>query len=97
MSGGRAVRMEMSIPIVYRRSGDDHWFQATVLNLSESGVLFGPTDLVRGAWVEMILSPPRPVGSFPNGKQVCRAQIVRATEIGAVAAKFEDCRFLLEL
>jgi hypothetical protein len=46
--------------------------------------------------VEVILSPPMPVGSLPTGKQVCSAEVVRATEVGAVAARFEECRFLLE-
>ena len=65
-------------------------------NLSELGVLFGPAELQPGAEVEVILSPPIQVGSMAKGKQVCVAQIVRATNGGAAAARFEECRFLLE-
>ena len=36
----RAERVALGIPILYQRPGDDQWFQARVLNLSESGVLF---------------------------------------------------------
>ena len=61
-----------------------------VVNLSESGALFGPTELTPGTSVEVILSPPMQVGSLPTGKQVCSAEVVRATEVGAVAARFES-------
>jgi hypothetical protein len=92
----RAQRVQLPIPIAYHRPGDEHWFQAKVVNLSESGVLFGPTDLEPGATVEVIISPPVQVGTFASGKQVCVGEVVRTTEAGAVAARFEECRFLLE-
>jgi hypothetical protein len=96
MNVGRAPRVALSIPILYRRKDDDHWFQATVLNLSESGVLFGPTELQTGAPVEVILSPPIQVGAFATGAQVCAAQVVRTTDVGVAAVRFEECRFLLD-
>src|SRR5947207_15686291 len=92
----RATRVRLPIPITYRRTGEDTWFQSTVVNLSESGVLFGPTELQPGADVEVILSPPVPVGSMLTGKQVCLAEVVRATDSGAAAARFGACRFVLE-
>ena len=69
---------------------------AHVVNLSASGVLFGPTDLETGATVEMILSPREPVASFATGRQVCTAEVVRHATSGAVAAQFEDIRFMLD-
>ena len=96
MNGDRAARVDLPIPIMYRRTTDDHWFKATVVNLSESGVLFGPTDLEPGAYVELILSPPIMVGAFATGKQVCQGEVVRTTEVGTVALRFDECRFLLE-
>jgi len=93
---GRANRVDLPVPIMYRRANDDHWFQATVVNLSESGVLFGPAALEPGAKVELILSPPVSVGTFGSGKQFCTGEVVRATEADAVAARFDECRFLLE-
>ena len=92
----RADRVAVEIPIMYHRPGDDHWFQASVLNLSASGVLFGPSELEPGTPVEVILSPPIQVNGFANGKQVCAAKVVRTTESRTVAARFEECRFLLE-
>ena len=74
--------------------------RAETVNLSESGVLFGEpfgeTALKPGTPVEVILSPPIPVGSLAPGKQVCVGEVVRTTEMGMVAARFEACRFLLE-
>jgi PilZ domain len=96
----RATRVALTIPIMYRRPEDDGWIKATVVNLSDSGVLFGvllgPTGFAPGTPVEVILSPPFQVGSLAIGKQFCAAEVVRATEGGEVAARFEECRFLLE-
>jgi hypothetical protein len=92
----RATRVPLPIPITYRRVGEDVWFQSTIVNLSESGVLFGPAELQPGAQVEIILSPPIQVGSMATGKQMCAVEVVRATDGGAAAARFEECRFLLE-
>jgi hypothetical protein len=92
----RARRVSLPISILYRRVGEEDWHPSRVVNLSESGVLFGPSELIPGTPVEVILSPPMQVGSLPTGKQVCSAEVVRATEVGAVAARFEECRFLLE-
>jgi hypothetical protein len=36
------------------------------------------------------------VGSLSTGKQVCAAEVVRASDIGATAVRFDECRFLLE-
>jgi PilZ domain len=92
----RARRVPLQMAIMYRRTGDDHWFQGKVVNISESGVLFGPTELEPGTPIELILSPPIPVGSLAPGKQVCAAEVVRANGLGGVAVRFEECRFLLE-
>jgi hypothetical protein len=96
MNVSRARRVPLPIPITYHRPGDEHWFHAHVVNLSESGVLFAPSDLEPGTTVEVIISPPIQVGSFATGKQVCVGEVVRTAGTGAVAARFEECRFLLE-
>jgi len=88
----RADRLSFPIPILYRRKGDEHWFTSKVMNLSDSGVLFGPTELPLGSSVEIMLTPPIGSGWLGQGKQVCTAQIVRATEGGAVAARFSGRR-----
>jgi hypothetical protein len=88
--------MLLPIPILYRREQDADWVPAKVLNLSESGVLFGPTELEAGATVEVILEPPIQVGALATGKQVCVGEVVRTDHVGAVAVRFGDCRFILD-
>ena len=92
----RADRLRLQIPITYRAQGDEDWLLSRVVNLSESGVLFGPTELQPGTVVEVIISSPVSVGSRASGPYVCAGKVVRTTEIGAVAAQFEACRILLE-
>jgi hypothetical protein len=92
----RASRIALSIPIAYRRVGDDHWFPSRVMNLSESGILFGPTELQPGAAVEVMVSPPVQIGSLAQGRQVCAGEVVRSTHIGAVAVRVRACRFMLD-
>ena len=92
----RAARLSIPMLIMYRRSGDEDWLSGKVVNLSESGVLFGPTELQPGTSVEVLLSPPIQVGSLATGKQVCAAEVVRASDIGVTAVRFDECRFLLE-
>jgi hypothetical protein len=92
----RAVRVSMPMAIMYRRIGEEDWLSGKVVNVSESGVLFGPTELQPGASVEVLLSPLIQVGSLATGKQVCAAEVVRASDVGATAVRFDECRFLLE-
>ena len=92
----RAERVALPIPIMYHEPGDEQWFHAKVVNLSESGVLFGPSELPPGTPVEVIISPPTQIGGLAPGRQVCFAEVVRTTEMPAVAVRFEECRFLLD-
>ena len=92
----RADRVPLPISLTYRVAGDDHWLQSRVANMSESGVLFGPTNLEPGVGVELILSSPISVGTIAPGRVVCAATVVRATEGGTAAVRFETCRFVVE-
>jgi len=86
----------MPIRLTYRVPGDDHWMNSRVLNISESGVLFGPTTLSPGTAVEVMFSTPTDVGKLGSGRQVCVAEVVRTTATGEAAVRFEECRFLLD-
>jgi len=90
----RSERVFFPIPIQYRRYGDSNWCTSTVVNLSDSGVLFGSTELQPGALVELALSPPIRVGWLASSPPVCAAEVVRV-EGRAVAVRFEACRFSL--
>jgi hypothetical protein len=77
----RATRLPLPIPIMYRPTSEDTRFQSTIVNLSESGVLFGPAELQPGAEVEVILSPLIQVGSMATGnRHAWRRWCARPTE-----------------
>ena len=92
----RSERLAVPIPITYRIPGDDHWINSRVLNISESGVLFGPTTLSAGTPIEVMFSTPQDIGKLGSGRQVCLAEVVRTTESGDAAVRFEECRFVLD-
>jgi hypothetical protein len=92
----RADRVPVHIPVTYRVPGNEAWLQSLAENISESGVLFGPTTLSPGTPVEVILFTPMQLGSLGPGKLRCVGEVVRATESGLVGARFEECRFLME-
>ena len=52
----RATRVSMPISVFYRHPQDDFWFSSQVVNVSESGILFGPADLTSGTLVEVMLA-----------------------------------------
>jgi hypothetical protein len=88
----RSERVAFPIPIQYRRPGDTDWSSSTVVNLSDSGILFGSTQLQAGTFIELVLSPPIRAGWLTPGKQVCAGEVVRAVG-GTVAVRLGECRF----
>jgi hypothetical protein len=92
----RSERLAMPIPLTYRLPGDDRWTSSRVQNISDSGVLFGPTTLRPGTAVEVMFSAPTDIGKLGSGRQVCAAEVVRTTDTGDAAVRFEECRFLLD-
>jgi PilZ domain-containing protein len=88
----RAERLTLRIPIAYRLPGEDEWFQSRIVNISESGVLFGPTGLKPGTIVEVMFSCPGQIGSMPPGIVICLGEVVRIDETEAAAAKFRKHR-----
>ena len=92
----RAKRLTLTAPITYRRAGEDAWLQGRIVNVSESGVLFAPTELEAGRSIEVIFSTPVLIDSIGPGTLVCVAEVVRTTPAGTAAARFDECRFLIE-
>ena len=90
----RSERVSFPIPIQYRRPGDSDWSSSTVVNLSDSGVLFSSSELQPGTLVELALSPPIRVGWLAASQPICAAEVVRA-DGNAVAVRFAECRFSL--
>jgi hypothetical protein len=88
----RADRLTLRIPIAYRLPGDVEWFQSRIVNISESGVLFGPAGLKPGTIVEVMFSCPPQLGSMPSGVVICLGQVVRIDETEAAAMAFRHHR-----
>ena len=94
----RAERLRLWIPIKYRVAGYADWMESRILNISDSGVLFGPTSIEPepGTPVEVVFSSPVQVGTMAPGKMMCVGEVIRTTEIGELGARFDECRFLFE-
>lgn len=91
----RAERLALRIPIAYRIPGDDEWFQSRIVNISESGVLFGPTGLSPGTIVEVMFTCPGQIGTMPPGVVICMGEVVRIDETEAAATKFHRHRTII--
>jgi len=94
----RAERMRVWIPLRYRVAGHEHWLDSRILNISDSGVLFGPAVVSPepGTQVEVMFSSPVPIGTMAPGHMTCAGEIIRRTEQGQVGARFSQCRFVLD-
>ena len=94
----RAERMRVRIPVRYRMAGHEHWLDSRILDISDSGVLFGPAtgSPEPGAHVEVMFSSPVAIGALAPGQMMCAGEIVRMNEQGQLGAKFETCRFVLD-
>ena len=85
----RAVRVGLSIPVRYRIEGEERWRESRLINISESGMLFGPAPLQPGVGLEVACVVPAAVAGFPAGRVVCRGEAVRGLEHGAIAVRFD--------
>jgi hypothetical protein len=90
----RSERVSFPIPIQYRRPGGPCWCSGTVVNLSDSGVLFSSAELEPGMLVELALSPPIRAGWLAARQPICAAEVVRV-DGSTAAVRFEECRFSL--
>ena len=91
-----AKRIPLTVDVSYRFVGETTWSRGRMLNVSESGVLFGPTNLVAGLAIEVAFTTPVLIGSIAPGRLICAAHVVRSTPAGGAAAQFDEWRFLLD-
>ena len=92
--GRRASRCRFSI--MFRRSGEEDWLAGKVVNLSESGVLFGPTELRPGTHGRGAAVAARAGGRLRHGQAGLRGRSRAGLGRGVTAVRFDECRFLLE-
>src|SRR3977135_2021655 len=74
----RSARFPLHFPVRYRRLGEGVWRRGTSENISSSGVLFRPDDLlpVEGD-LELRLELPAVPASSGRSEVVCRGRVVR--------------------
>ncbi|HEX8815062.1 MAG TPA: PilZ domain-containing protein [Terriglobales bacterium] len=83
----RARRLKVQGPLRYRVKNLGQWFEGTVENLSQSGVLFyGTQHFPVNALVEMVFEMPEEISGQKNSAVLCDARIIRAN----VAAKDKE-------
>ena len=74
----RAERYAITLPMRYRRVGEETWATGTTVNISRSGVVFeGERSVDREAAVELVLTMPVDVAD--GARVVACGVVVRAT------------------
>ena len=93
----RARRLKLDIQLRYRVNKTSTWFEGTIENISQSGVLFhGPQQLPVNALVEMVFEMPEEISGQKNSNVVCQGRVMRfkegaqAEENPALAASIVD-------
>jgi hypothetical protein len=97
----RARRLKLNTPVRYRVRNLGNWYEGTVENLSQSGVLIhGPQELPENTLVEMVFEMPEEISGQKNSNVLCQGRITRikprqseAPEF-ALAASILDYKFL---
>jgi hypothetical protein len=77
----RARRLRLQAPLRYRVKNLGSWYQGTIVNLSQSGVLFyGTQRFPVNALVEMVFEMPEEISGQKNSSVLCDARIIRANQ-----------------
>jgi hypothetical protein len=83
----RARRLKQHAPMRYRVKNLGAWYEGTIENISQSGVLFyGTQRFPVNALVEMVFEMPEEISGQKNSSVLCDARIIRANQ----AAKDAD-------
>jgi hypothetical protein len=65
----------------YRVKNLSTWAEGTILNISQSGVLFqGTSELPVNALVEMVFEMPEDISGQKNSNVLCQGRIIRAKQ-----------------
>jgi hypothetical protein len=96
----RARRLKLDLPLRYRVNKTSTWYEGTIENISQSGVLFhGPQELPVNALVEMVFEMPEEISGQKNSNVVCQGRVMRFKEAQAdatpaLAASIVDYKFI---
>jgi hypothetical protein len=97
----RARRLALDAPLRYRVKNLGSWFEGTIQNLSQSGVLLrGPHELPENTLVEMVFEMPEEISGQKNSNVLCQGRITRSKEASetaegiSMAASILDYKFI---
>jgi hypothetical protein len=101
----RARRLKLQTPVRYRVKNLGSWYEGTIDNLSQSGLLFqGKQRFPENTLVEMVFEMPEEISGQKNSTVLCQGRIIRAKESqkdsrsengdAAFAASILDYKFL---
>jgi len=97
----RARRLKLDIPLRYRVKNLSNWYEGTIENISQSGVLVhGPETLPVNALVEMVFEMPEEISGQKNSNVLCQGRVMRAKDTppedqsGELAASIVDYKFI---
>jgi hypothetical protein len=98
----RARRVKLNGPIRYRGKNLSTWYEGTIQNISQSGVMFhGPQQLPANALIEMIFEMPEEISGQKNSNVLCQGRLIRVKDAVentddafGLAASILDYKFL---
>jgi hypothetical protein len=75
----RARRLKLRAPLRYRAKHQTAWYEGTIENLSQSGVLFrGAQSLIQNTLLEMIFEMPEEISGQKNSSVLCQGRVTRS-------------------
>jgi len=98
----RARRVKLNLPVRYRGKNLGTWYEGTIQNISQSGVMFhGPQQMPVNALIEMIFEMPEEISGQKNSSVLCQGRMVRlkdaienTEDAFGLAASILDYKFL---
>jgi hypothetical protein len=100
----RARRLKLDIALRYRVKNLGSWYEGTIDNLSQSGLLFrGPQRFPNNTLIEMVFEMPEEISGQKNSTVLCQGRVIAARhakdkpeteESAGLAASILDYKFL---
>lgn len=77
----RARRLKIEEALRYRVNNTSTWFEGTIDNLSQTGLLFrGAQHLPVNALIELVFEMPEEISGQKNRKVLCQGRVIRCEE-----------------
>jgi len=78
----RARRLKLDTPVRYRVKNLGSWYEGTIANLSQSGVLLqGSQRFPDNTLVEMVFEMPEEISGQKNSTVLCQGRITRTKDV----------------